>query len=128
METNSLLLYGAGLFDICVVVFHLFFARIFNWGNELGKVSFVNRNIMKVMNLCLILIFIWFAVILFIFNIELLKSSLGLVILGGMALFWLARTIEQFILFGIHPKSNIFSAIWALGTLLHGLPLLLNHT
>jgi len=54
------LIFAGGIFNLLFAVFHLFFWKLFNWKYELKSISFVNRNIMQVLNLCLAFVFVIF--------------------------------------------------------------------
>jgi hypothetical protein len=98
MET---LIKAGGLFNIALVMFHLSFRRLFNWRDELNSVSFLNSAVMPVLNISLTLVFLIFACISFLHTGVLLSTPLGNSLLALLALFWLARPIQQFISFGL---------------------------
>jgi hypothetical protein len=107
------------------LIFHLLFWRLFGWRRRLSKLDSVNGGIMQVLNLCLSLVFLIFAVISLWFAEELLRTALGRAMLVGMCVFWLLRLIEQPVFFGFSKASNVFSLLFALMTALYGAPLLL---
>ena len=120
MET---LIKAGGFYTIGLVLFHLCFWRIFNWDQELKQVSFLNRAIMQVLNISLIFAFIIFSYISLAHTSEILASSLGKSLLVLMALFWLARTIQQIIFFKLqHWASWAFLLLFFTGALLYGIP------
>ena len=93
------LIIAGGFYNIGLIVFHLLFWRIFNWDEELRSLSFVNRATMQVLNISLTFAFIIYSYISFAHTTELLTSSLGHGLLVLMALFWLARAIQQIVFF-----------------------------
>ena len=81
---------------------------------------------MQIANLRLIYFFLFVASICFIFPQELLETSLGHFFLGGMSVFWLGRTIEQFIFLRInHPMAHLLTYLFLIGMILFAAPLLL---
>ena len=120
MET---LIQVGGLYNIILVIFHLFFWHIFNWGQDLRSVSSLNRSIMPVVNLSLIFVFIIFAYISLVHSTELLTSPLGNSLLIMIALFWLARSLLQIIFFKLdHWLSFAFLCYFLAGAALYGIP------
>lgn len=119
---ESLIIAG-GFYTIGLVVFHLLFWRIFNWDHDLKQVSFLNGAIMQVLNISLIFAFIIFTYISLVHSSELLTSSLGHSLLVLIALFWLARAIQQILFFKLqHPASWAFLLLFLLGCLLYAIP------
>ena len=120
MET---LIQVGGLYNIILVIFHLFFWHIFNWEQDLRSVSSLNRSIMPVVNLSLIFVFIIFAYISLVHSTELLTSPLGNSLLIMIALFWLARSLLQIIFFKLdHWLSFAFLCYFLAGAALYGIP------
>jgi len=117
------LIHVGGFFNLAFVVFHLLFWRIFKWNTDLKQVSFLNRSIMQVLNLCLIWVFVIFGYVSLFHTDGLLATSLGHSLLVLMALFWLFRAIEQIIFFRLKSwVSWLFLAIFLGGVLLYAVP------
>jgi hypothetical protein len=122
---NSVLIIG-GLFNLGFAVFHCFFWKAFDWKKELAAISKLNRNVVQILNLCLILVLAAFGAISLVFYPDLLRTNLGMVMLLVMALFWLFRGIEQIIFFGLkNGQSIVFTILFFFGFLLYTMPLLL---
>jgi len=112
-----------GIYSFGFVIFHLMFWRIFNWGNDLRSLSFLNRAIMQVVNLSLTFAFVIFGYISLLHSKELLESSLGHSLLILISLFWLFRAIEQIVFFKLkHWGSVVFLLVFLLGSVLYGIP------
>lgn len=125
---RTLILVG-GFYNLAFAVFHLLFWRIFNWKTDLKQVSFLNRAIMQVLNLCLIWVFAIFGYISIFHANDLLASSLGHSLLVLMALFWLFRAIEQIIFFRLKSWGSwLFLAVFLIGVLLYAYPWLARPT
>ncbi len=119
----EILIKAGGIYCIGFVVFHLLFWRIFKWNEDLRSLSFINRAIMQVVNLSLTFSFIIFGYISLVHTNELLSSSLGQSLLILIALFWLARSIEQAVFFKLnHWGSFAFLLIFLTGSMLYGIP------
>ncbi|OQP54439.1 hypothetical protein [Niastella populi] len=92
----------AGVLLMVLALLHFYFPKYFNWKQELGKISLINRQIMYVHSF-----FIAFAVFLvgllaFTSAGELMQTALGKRISLGIGIFWGARLIIQF--FGYSSK------------------------
>jgi hypothetical protein len=119
------LIKAGGFYNIGLIIFHLMFWRIFNWGSDLASLSFLNRAIMQVLNVSLIIVFVIFAYISFAHTHELITTSLGRSLLSLVALFWLARTVQQVLFFKLaHWASWLFLLLFFSGSLLYGIPAL----
>jgi hypothetical protein len=125
MTLAKLLLVLAGLFDLAFAAFHLCFWKIFRWRDELPRLSFANRGILQILNLCLTYIFVVMGAVCLLFGNDLTTSRLGRFVLGSFALFWALRAIYQPFFFGLkHPLSIGLFVAFVLGTAIHLLPLL----
>lgn len=119
----ELLVKAGGIYNIVLVVFHLLFWRIFNWGEDLRSLSFLNQAIMQVVNLCLTFAFGIFAYISLVHSAELLTTPLGKSLLSLMAVFWLFRTMLQAMFFKLkHWSSIAFLGFFFVGGVLYGIP------
>lgn len=122
-ETAATFVTLGGWFNVALVVFHLLFWRIFDWKNDLRYLTFLNRAVMQVLNLSLTLCFVIFALISFTYTPQLLQPGLGLSLLGLMALFWLARAVQQVVFFKLrHWGSWVFLGVFLLGMTLYAAP------
>ncbi|NIS38994.1 hypothetical protein GWN91_07695, partial [Candidatus Saccharibacteria bacterium] len=95
----EILIKVGGVFSLAFAIFHALFWRIFNWKNDLRSLTWMNRSIMQVLNLCLMFAFIIFAYVSLFHTYEMLSMPLGKTLLVLIALFWLARAIEQVVFF-----------------------------
>lgn len=89
-----------GFYNILFVILHFSFWKMFEWGSELSKLSTVNSGVMQILNIQIIYYFIFTAVICFAFPTELQSTKLGKYFLVGTAVFWLVRTVQQFVFLG----------------------------
>ena len=121
------IIFLCGLYSVAFATFHGFFWKLFNWEKELVKLNFANKAIVQILNCRLIYFFLFVAFICFVYPDELLTSKLGNAFLTGISLFWLGRTIEQFIFLKIKNKFvHILTVIFIVGTILFALPLILS--
>ena len=117
------LIKAGGIYCLGFVIFHLMFWRIFNWSEDLESLSFINRAIMKVVNLSLTFVFVIFGYISLFHSRELLETALGHSLLVLIALFWLLRAIEQAVFFKLnHWGSVMFLVVFLAGAVLYGIP------
>ncbi|PXY45826.1 hypothetical protein [Flavobacterium hydrophilum] len=115
-----------GFYNIAFALFHIGFWKIFHWNTDLKKLSFANKAIMQILNIQIIYYFIFTAVVCFVFPTELANTKFGNYFLAGTSLFWLIRTIQQFIfLRANHYKIHLLTFIFLIGAIIFSLPLLL---
>ena len=130
MQTGNILIpiliYLGGVFNLGFVIFHCFFWRVFRWKKDLASLARINRNIMQILNLCLIFVLMVFAFISIYYVSDLINTNLGRGILLAISLFWFLRGIEQIVFFGVNNKQSvIFTIIFFVGCLIFLVPFLL---
>ena len=122
----GLLIQIGGVYCLLLVIFHLFFWKLFNWAEELPRLTWLNQAIMQVLNLSLTFAFIIFAYLSLYHTEALLTSELGQALLILIALFWLLRAIQQVVFFKLdHWISWAFLVFFLLGSAIYSLPLFL---
>jgi len=122
------LIYLCGLHSLCFAIFHIAFWRLFNWKTDLTKLKFVNIGIMQVLNIQMVHYFLFVAIICFLFPTELLTTNIGNAFLIGASIFWLIRTIQQFIFFRTnHYIVHILTSAFLIGAALFILPVVMNN-
>ena len=120
----DVIIFICGLYNIAFALFHFGFWKLFHWGNELKKLSFANKGIMQILNIQISYYFILTAIICFVFPTELLTTKLGNWILIGSSIFWLIRTLQQFIfLRADNYKIHLLTLIFLIGAILFALPI-----
>ena len=114
---------AGGIFNFCFAVFHLLFWRIFDWKNDLVKLTFINWSIMQILNSCLAFMFMVMGYISIFHAPEMIGTGLGRVLLVMFSLFWLFRMIEQFVFFGARKIASVaFIILLSLGSALYAVP------
>ena len=122
---NETLVRLGGVFCIGFVIFHLAFWRLFDWRRDLASLSFLNRAVMQVLNLCLTFAFVIFAVVSLLHTEDLLGTDLGRTLLALIAAFWIFRAVLQPVFFKLRrPLSVAFFLVFVIGGLLYAWPLL----
>ncbi|SDW66902.1 hypothetical protein [Lysobacter enzymogenes] len=117
-------IYLAGLHSLGFAVFHMAFWRIFRWRETLRTATVADRAIIQILNLRLIYVAAGVAALCFLFAEELHSTALGRAVLLGMSLFWVGRTIEQFVFLRINrPMVHVLTALFVLGAVLFAIPL-----
>jgi hypothetical protein len=126
MSTAKYIIHLAGYYCIGLAIFHILFWKLFDWKNELKKISFANKAILQIANIQLIFFFLFVSLVCFLFPNDLYETALGKFFLLGISFFWLVRTVQQFIFLRInHWVVNILTIIFLLGVLLFALPLII---
>jgi asparagine N-glycosylation enzyme membrane subunit Stt3 len=124
MDHQTMIKIG-GFYNLGFAVFHIMFWKIFHWKTDLPKLTRINRAVMQVLNLCLTFCLIFFGYISIFYSGELIASKIGQALLLFIALFWLARAIEQVIFFDYRrPVSIALTIVFLLGSFLYAYPLL----
>lgn len=120
------LIFICGFYNIAFAIFHIFFWKIFQWNKDLKKLGFSNKAIMQILNVQIIYFFFFAAGICFIFPKEVLTTKFGSYFLLGNSLFWLIRTIQQFIFLRANNyKIHILTIIFIIGAVIFALPFLM---
>jgi hypothetical protein len=123
---DELMIFLCGLHSLGFALFHLGFWKLFNWKTELDKLQPANKAIMQIANIRLIYLFVFVSVICFAFPVALATTPLGNAFLIGMSLFWVGRTIEQFVFLRIdHKLVHVLSYLFILGAVMFAIPVLL---
>jgi len=121
---NEIILTIGGAYVVALIIFHLFFWKLFSWKKDLKRITPINRATMQVMNIALIFIFLIFAYISFFYIDELLTTSLGKTLLLLIGLLWLFRSLLQIIFYGLKNKTSLlFFVYFLLGGIIYLYPL-----
>jgi hypothetical protein len=114
-----------GVYNLGFAIFHLMFWRIFRWKKDLSRLTFINRSVMQILNLCLTFVFLLMAYISFFNTSELIQTNLGKALLVGFSSFWFLRMIEQIIFFGIRNLISIaLTLVFLFGCVIYLIPLI----
>lgn len=125
MTSAKLLLFLAGAFNLAFAAFHLGFWSIFRWREELPRLSFANRGILQILNLCLIYIFVVMGAACLFLADDLTATRPGRFALASFSLFWALRAIYQPVFFGLkHALSIGLFLAFLVGAVMHLFPLL----
>jgi hypothetical protein len=123
--SRDLLIQLAGLHAFAFALFHIGFWKLFRWNHQLAKVGLITRAVTQILNLRLIYVFLGMGALCFLFTRELHTTPLGRALLVFMSLFWLGRTVEQFVFLRINrPMLHVLTALFVIGAILFALPLL----
>jgi len=124
-DLSDMMVLIGGFYNLGFAIFHLMFWQLFQWEKDLSKLTFVNRSVMQILNLCLTFIFLVMAYISFFYVSELRQTHLGKTLLIGFSLFWLLRMIEQIIFFGIRNSiSIVLTIVFLFGSVIYLIPLM----
>jgi len=123
IDSSEFIILIGGIYNLGFAIFHLFFWRLFQWKKDLPKLTFINRSVMQILNLCLTFVFLLMAYISFFYVSELRQTNLGKTLLIGFSLFWFLRMIEQVIFFGMRNSiSIVLTIIFLLGSVIYLIP------
>ncbi len=112
-----------GLFNVAFAVFHVLFWRLFDWKRDLASLTFINRQVMQILNLCLTFAFLMFAYVSFFHTAELLGTGLGRALLLLISVFWFLRAVEQVIFFRLRRTLSVaYFLTFLIGALLYAYP------
>ena len=120
---KDVIIYLCGIHSLGFAIFHMFFWKLFKWKTDLQRISIINRGILQIANLRLIHLLFFTAFLCFYFTQDLYTTRLGRAFLIGISLFWIGRTIEQFIFIRIqNPLVHLLTALFVLGGIVWILP------
>lgn len=126
--SNELLLKIGGVFHLLCAVLHIFMPKMGGWKERLKKIPEEDRDLVEqplyIMNLCLLVIWVIFAIIPFFYTDAILKTALGNALLTAIVIFWLIRIfILQPYYIGIKSKISIQIILtFLVGLILFGIP------
>lgn len=124
-DLSEVMILLGGVYNLGFAIFHLMFWRIFRWKKDLSRLTFINRSVMQILNLCLTFVFLLMAYISFFNTSELIQTNLGKALLVGFSLFWFLRMIEQIIFFGIRNLISIaLTLVFLFGCVIYLIPLI----
>lgn len=106
MKTKLIVL--GGLLLILLSLFHLSFWSLFNWQEELSKLSDMNSGIMQLSAVGFASLFLSLGIILIGYRAEIANTKLGKALLFALSFFFFVRTIAEF----VFPGSSIWLGIF----------------
>ena len=120
MKTPTLLLRIGGIINLLIGILHVGFWRLFDWSEELSRLSWENSNIMQMLNLFTIVFFFYTGFVLMFMPSKLLANAAGRSFIGLFATLYLARLGMEF----YFPHASIgFASFLAISTLFFVFPL-----
>jgi hypothetical protein len=124
-DLSEVMILLGGFYNLGFAIFHLLFWRLFRWKRDLSSLTFINRSVTQILNLCLTFVFLLMAYISFFNTSELIQTNLGKTLLVGFSLFWFLRMIEQIIFFGIRNLISIaLTLVFLFGCVIYLIPLI----
>lgn len=120
--TTPTLIWLCGLHSLGFAVFHLAFWRLFDWPRSLQSTTPPNRAIVQILNLRLTWVFLAMGAVLLAWPQDVADTRLGHGLLGFLCVFWVGRTIEQWVFLRVNrPLVHALTLAFALGAALAGL-------
>ena len=124
-DLSEVMILIGGFYNLGFAIFHLMFWRLFRWKRDLSSLTFINRSVMQILNLCLTFVFLLMAYISFFNTSELIQTNLGKALLVGFSLFWFLRMIEQIIFSRIRNLISIaLTLVFLFGCVIYLIPLI----
>jgi hypothetical protein len=111
-----------GIILIVLASIHIVFPKYFNWGEELKRLSLINKQMMHIHTFFIALVVLLMGIFCLGSSSELIETPLGKKICFGLSIFWFARLVVQFfgystILWRGKKKETfihiLFAIIWA---------------
>ncbi len=117
-------LLACALHSLALAAFHAGFWKLFDWPRTLATTTLANRAIVQIINLRLIYFFLGVAAACLAFPEELRGTALGRAVLAFMVVFWIGRTLEQWLfLRARHAGVHALTVVFVLGAVLFAVPL-----
>jgi len=91
-----------GTLLIVLALLHVYFPKYFNWKQEFGSVSIINRQLMYVHSFFIAFVVFLIGLLCLSSSNELVSTTFGKRISLGIGIFWAARLVIQF--FGYSSK------------------------
>lgn len=103
----------AGLSLILLALMHLFLPARLGWIEDFAKVSHLNRQIFYVHCFFVCLVLVFMGLLGLVWPQALLQPTpLGLLVCGGLAIFWILRLLSQFFIYSDqHWKGKRFETV-----------------
>ena len=119
----SLLVIVGGVYNLLFGLFHISFWKLFNWRDELARMSPINRAVIQMLNIAVIVFLLMIAFVSMVYSHELVTTNLGRTLLLGTSIFWMARLVGEFTLKdGTQANPKLVTA-FLVGILLYVLPM-----
>lgn len=121
MKLNKIIITTGGILLIILGVFHMCFWYLYDWSDELPKLSQDNNSIVQMMAICTICFLLLMGFILIICRAEITRSRSGRLLLLSLSIFFAVRLILEF----IFPNGSLaLSGILLLLVLIYLVPAL----
>ncbi|MFS2520672.1 hypothetical protein [Bacteroides xylanisolvens] len=110
---TKLIIFG-GILLILLAIFHLLFWKLFNWQEELPKLSDTNSGIIQISTIGFASLLFPLGIILIRYYVEIANTKLGKALLFSLSFFFLIRTIAEFIFPGSSIELGVFLFLYTL--------------
>jgi hypothetical protein len=118
-----ILLITGGVMNLLLAVFHMFFWSIFNWKDELIKVSRDTAGILQIANLILIFIILYFSVMTYFIIKKEISDFHAVSFFSLLAGFYLIRIVSGYPLFGF-SAIEVFVSVYCITVIACYIPVL----
>ena len=104
------ILWAGAAINLALAVFHMFFWKLLNWGEELQKLSALNSGVMQIGNVIIIFTILYFAVMSVVMSARGTDGVFAKSIIVLIAVFYSIRLFLGYPFFGFNCEEL---AIWA---------------
>jgi hypothetical protein len=94
--SNTVIVTIGGVLLIVLGLFHLTFWDLFDWGNELPKLSKGNSSLVQMMAICTVCYLTSMGLILLVCRRDITESRVGKLLLLSLSVFFIVRLILEF--------------------------------
>jgi len=94
--SNTVIVTIGGVLLVVLGLFHLTFWDLFDWGNELPKLSKGNSSLVQMMAICTVCYLTSMGLILLVCRKDITESRVGKLLLLSLSVFFIVRLILEF--------------------------------
>lgn len=94
--SNTVIVTIGGVLLVVLGLFHLTFWDLFDWGNELPKLSKGNSSLVQMMAICTVCYLTSMGLILLVCRRDITESRVGELLLLSLSVFFIVRLILEF--------------------------------
>jgi hypothetical protein len=101
----------AGVLNLLLGLFHLFFWKLFNWPQDLMSISHDNRAILQIANIHLTMLIVFFGYVSIVHWKDLFTYKIGKAVSFFMAVFYFIRIINEAVFWTIQSWESLVTAL-----------------
>ena len=98
---NKRMLFFGGILNLAICVFHVMFWKLYNWPDNLLCLMPDDQARMQVLDILLILVFLFFAFVSLFYCKTMLSSSIGRLLAWFIVIFYFVRIVSQIVFWDV---------------------------